>query len=1147
MTEVMSRNKSGKSAQPAQKKHWLGARCIWLCLGWVLIGLICAPISRAQVTTADLLGTITDQAGGRLPGAIISLINLDTGVKSIAKSNEVGDYIFNLLIPGRYSVMIEAQGFKRVVYNNVTLEAGDRSREDGVMTTGSAQETVTVDATPPLMQTDSSSLTSVVTEQSVEDLPLNGRNFINLVQVMPGINGGQPTAISNGNRVDNRQDTSTLSANGQSDAYNDYLMDGMDNNEEQQGFPVLRPSVDAIAAVKVDTNMFSAEIGRDTGAVVNVITKSGTNKFHGSLYNFFRNDIFDARDFFAYAPNSNLGRTGVNKPEYRQNQFGGSVGGPIFKDKTFFFGDFENRRVIVGFPSGLETVPTLYEEQSGGSDFTDFGGSLVTPSQQNQAGLAYFKMYPAPNNGGPGATANNYIAAPNETQFVYSIDGRIDQHFNNGDQIFGRYSYNHWNTVLPGDFPLVKIGDLTVNPEGNNDAGPSTTIAHGFAMSYVHSFTPNFLMELKTGYSRMQIQSFSFNNDTDASAAIGMTGVDTNLAPYCHGLLQIYPGPYANIGNTGGVPIVNTNNMFQYMGSVTYTHGGHNIKAGAQLIRRQLDYYQSIFPLGIAFFNEYSGNYMQDLVEGYSWAYVRLTQIVPQGFRIWENGEYLQDDWRVNRKLTLNLGLRYDLFPAFTEAHGQLSNFDYNSLSMVLGSQDPTVGIHTKHTNFAPRVGFSQQLWKHTLLRGGYGISYNPILRGRQIDGIDDPPYSYQNVVITTPPQATWWPNEAPPIPAPIDNLSGGLGTIPSNANTSYIHMFNLMVQHEFGANVLTVGGVGELGRHNYYNATLNDPPPPGAFPNNATEGPGPTPPYTTAAQLPNVSGISGPWPEATTNYYALQVVLERRFTSGLSFNANYTWAHDLGDATESTGGDGITGGNQPIPRLDYGNSGQDIRHRLGANSSYQLPLARESHGLMAAIAKGWVWNVLGYWESGESFGVSNGFGNGVVANQTDQQAGTPRTNTVKGQSFYAKGKSINNFLNPLAFTPQPAGTYPSGDNNVQSGPHLRRFDTSLLKNFGIKEGWTLQFRAEVYNISNTPNFNPPNSSISTWTEGPQHDSLHPILLSDYPSCNNNPNCTAVGLLPGDIATNNGGFGTIQSTAYGIYPRQFQFALKLIF
>jgi hypothetical protein len=383
---------------PAFDKHsWLGVRRLRFWPFAIMYVLACifwsaGEAARAQVATADILGTVTDATGAIIPRAKVILTNTATGVASSGESNEAGDFVFNLLNPGEYSLSVEAKGFKRAVFSSIVVAAGDRARENAVMQTGAVEETVQVSSAPPLLQTDSSSLGSVVTEQAVQDLPLNGRNFINLVQLQPGMTAVPPTAIGSGTRPDHRRAASTISANGQSDLYN--------NNERQQGFIGVRPSIDAIAEVKVDTNAFNAEIGRSAGAVVNIITKSGSDAIHGTAYEFFRNDIVDARDYFTTLA------SGVAKPEYRQNQFGGSAGGPIVKNKTFFFGDVEDNRIIQGQPTGLLTVPTLQERGdlngTGIYDFSDNGGTPLPAAKADPVGLAYIKMYPKPNTGAAG-------------------------------------------------------------------------------------------------------------------------------------------------------------------------------------------------------------------------------------------------------------------------------------------------------------------------------------------------------------------------------------------------------------------------------------------------------------------------------------------------------------------------------------------------------------------------------------------------------------------------------------------------------------------------------------------------------------------------------------------------------------------------
>ena len=1107
----------------------LGLLSSILCLG------MAGPQALAQVTTGDVLGTVTDQSGAVIPGAKITLINLGTGIKQTTQSNEAGEYIFNLLQPGSFSVEIEASGFKKVVYANVALAAGDRLREDGKMQSGTVEQTVEVDATPPLLQTDSSTVSSVVTQQAVQDLPLNGRNFINLVTIQAGVNQGPPNAISSGTRPDDRRQTSTISANGQSDLFNNEMIDGMDNNEREQGFIGVRPSIDAIAEVKVDTNSFTADTGRDAGAVVNIITKTGTNAYHGSLYEFFRNDIFDAT---SYGFGNDL-----PKSEYRQNQFGGSVGGPIKKNKTFLFADFEDNRVIQGLPTTLYTVPTCQERglasdcktPTGVYDFTDNTGTAVPAATANAVGTAYLGLYPLPNAGGAGNVVNNYASGPNQTQYALSTDGRIDQNFNSGDKLFARYSYNSVSTTLPGAFPAVQEDNMTISPGGSPFAfaGPSLTKAQNVQVNYTHLFSPNMIMELKTGYTRIAIDTEPLNYGHNVSSAFGVVNSNTPDAIETTGLmpLDILSGGYAAPGDSPFLPILDRNNTFEYMGSVIYTHGEHNIKMGGQFTRRQLNYFQQQYGLGFVLFAGLSGNAIEDLVLGNPFGFIRENQLIEPGYRVSEYGSYIQDNWRVTRSLTLNLGLRWDVYGALTEAHNRYDNFDYPALTIITGNQSPKIGINTNYKNFQPRVGFAQSVGNRTVVRGGFGISSYPIAIQNQIQ-VANPPYSYSNTCIPCFGDFTW-----PVLPIPTmgstTNLSGSLTYNTRNFNTLYVDQFNLMVQHQLAGNIFTIGGIGELGRHLLFQGNINAPYPTGPYPNDATDGPPPTA-FVTATALPNVGAIAVNAPWSTNNYYALQAIYERRFTKGLGFNANYTWAHGLGDAVAGSGAGTAIGLIPSDVRADYGNSGVDVRNRFAANWSYKLPFGDNTNGAKALLIKGWQSNFLIFWQSGQPFGVTDGWTNVNGSAQINlPNITSDRPNLVAPGNYKTKpSPSLGNWLNPAAFTPQPAGTLGNEENNPFYGPHTRRADLSLFKDFSITEKWTAQFRAECFNISNTPNFLTPNANITSW----QTPAGVPI-----------PSGSTPGLLPGDIATTGGGFGAITSTVPNLNPRQFQFALKMLF
>ena len=1107
-----------------------------------------ARLSHAQLTNGDVIGTVTDPSGAVIPGAKVTLTNTGTKIVAATRTSGTGDYTFKLLIPGQYTVTIEAQGFKKLVIPDFALAAGDRLRENANMEAGSVEETVQVTAAAPLLQTDSSTVQSTVTERSVQDLPLNGRNFINLVQVQPGVNAGSPNAISSGQRPNDRAATSTVSANGQSDMYNNEMIDGMDNNVRAQGLMGVSPSIDGIAEVQVQTNNVSADVGFAAGAVVNIITKSGSDSFHGTAFEYFRNDIFDARDWFA-----KVGTT--PKPEWRQNQFGGSLGGPIRKNKTFFFGDVQDNRIIQGLSSGLTTVPSVQENpgcagnSTGNYDFTDNGGSVIPSAFADPVGKAYFSMYPCPNLSST-ATFNNYETVVKQPSKTLSLDGRIDQHFSNGDTLFGRYSYNNVNVDVPSLFPAVKVPGITapVDPGGNlgTFAGDSTTKAHGVAFVYDHPFTPNLVMELKTGYTRIDILSKNLNAGENVSSAIGLENANTPAAPNTTGLAPTYllTGGYADLGDAFFTPIINTNNTFIYDGSLIYTHGAHNFKGGAQITRRQLNYAQATFPLGFILFAGLTGNSAEDMLVGFPLGYERGNVLINPGYRGWEEGYYAQDDWRVNNKLTLNMGLRYDIFTAFTEAHNRYDNFNFSTLTLIEGAKDPHVGVAASHTNFAPRVGFSASVRPGTVVRGGYGISYYPI--GTPL--IANPPFNYANNCV---PCFGWWPKLPVPTPSSTTNLSGSLTDVARNYNTSYVHEINLMVQQELGANVLTVGGVGELGRHALFVSTINLPFPNGPYANDATNGPQASPQLLTATSLPNVSTIDYQSGGATTNYYGLQAVFARRLTNGLEFNVNYTWAHDLGNGSPDGGSGGTAIGLIPTNRhYDYGNASIDIRHRFATTWTYALPFGKTAKGALALLAKGWTSNMILFWQTGQAFEATDTWTNANGSAQINLPTiTTDRPSLVAGKSYKAANASLTSWLNPNAFTPQPAGT-PGKEASYQFfGPHTRRADLSIFKNFVLPERMTLQFRAEAYNISNTPNFAPPNAGISGWTEGSQHAFLYPIKAGDNPNfCGAaTPGCTSVGLLPGDTPTSAGGFGSVNSTVPNINPRQLQFALKLLF
>ena len=644
----------------------------------------------------------------------------------------------------------------------------------------------------------------------------------------------------------------------------------------------------------------------------------------------------------------------------------------------------------------------------------------------------------------------------------------------------------------------------------------------------MHPFTQNILLEAKAGFTRLAFVTTNLNNGNNISNAFGVTNGNTTAAPGTSGLTPIYllSGPYPSLGDSPYLPIQNTNNVFQYQAALTYTHGAHTFKFGGELIRRQLNYLQSSIPLGTLLFTGFSiapgltPNILEDVLGGYNIGYERGNTLNEQGFRMWEPSGYAQDDWRATKNVTFNLGVRYDLYTPLDEVHNRYANFDLPSLTLITGSMDPNIGIKSKKTNVAPRIGFSASLGAHTVLRGGFGISYYPVQSNLSIQ-LANPPNSYLSECIGC--LAATLPV---PTPSSTTNLSGQLSYAPHNYNTSTLEMFNLALQREIGANVFTVAYVGELGRHQIFESTVvNTAAPNGPYPNDATTGPGAPPALTTAAALPNVQSIDGFLPVGTGNYNALQVIFARRMTKGLTFNSNYTYARSL---TDAVGGSTPIAGNGLIPTnpsYDYGNSSNDVRHRFATGLSYELPFAKDSHGVKAVLAKGWATNVIDYWQTGLPFTVTDATPNPYGLAQINLPYVTSdRPNVVPGQRLSLAHPTHTQFFNVAAFTPQAAGTAGDEAENQLYGPHQRRADLSLFKSFTLPRDASLQFRAECYNLSNTPNFINPISSISNYSV-----------------------TRAQGPLPGDTPSTDSGLGQLTQTTPSAQPREFQFALKLLF
>jgi hypothetical protein len=1048
--------------------------------------------AAAQVTTADIVGRVTDPSGGVLPGASVTIENLGTHDSRTATANASGDFVFNLLPIGAYTVKIELQGFG-THSSRVTLSAGDRARVDARLQVGTVAESITVAAEAPLVQTDSSTVSTLINIKNVSDLPVNGRNFVRLVQAIPGANEGLANSLASGTRPDDRRQTSAISVNGAADNQNNQLIDGMDNNERAIGTIVVKPSIDAIAELKVQTSNYSAEVGRTAGGVVNIITKSGTNNFRGSLFEFFRNDRFDTKDFFS-----------TTKPELKQNQFGGSLGGPLRTDRTFFFADVEGFRQQQGIVN-LITLPTA---RMRGGDFselsvpiydpstrTPFSGNQIPGGRLNPIAQRYLALLPPNTTTG---LANNYSSQTLRTQNSGTMDIRVDHRFNAGNQMFVRYSYNNVGTFTPSACPPTGDG---INPGcsgGPGFPGPNNTKAHNAQVNYVRVFSPSLISEIKGGYMRSDIESLPLNYGSNLSNTFGVPGV--NFDAVTSGLALMTLTGYSNLGDSTFVPLIQIDNVWQANASLTKTRGSHNIKLGAIYIAREFTVFQSASPVGNFTFNTQltdngagaGGNTIASFLLGDPSTVARSHSLIYPHYHTNEPGVFAQDDWRATSWLTVNLGLRYDIFTPFTEEANQMSNFDPATGKIIVAGQpgvSASAGVKTDYTDVAPRAGFAATLPHQVVFRGGYGLAYFP---GNQQSGafMKNAPFvaSYGPVISngTTggqPPSVFLSSGLPTPVPTDPVNPSGAVIAVDQNFTSTRVRQVNLTMEKEFAGNVVAAAYIGSVGDRVAQAAGANGPDI-----NLAPVGPGAVQPRRAFASVaPGITGITFLESAFNSYYNAMQLVFQRRYRGGFSVNSNYTLAHN-----QWTGA-----APWDISRIERYDADNDIRHRFAVTANYELPFGRSLTGAIGQLLANWQVNALAAWQSGLPVNITN-------ATARTNTGGADRPNLIGDPSI--SNPTYTQWFNTAAFQAQPVNTIGAAvvGRNAVRGPNQRRLDLSLFKDLKLTAAARLQLRIEAYNVLNAVNFANPNGVLG-----------------------------------------NAAFGTISSTVGT--PRQMQFAAKVLF
>jgi hypothetical protein len=1058
-------------------------------VGRLLVVIVLSFLFRgfvlAQVDTGSIEGSVVDPTGGFVASAAVKLVDTRTGQVVATRANGEGFFALPNLKPSRYSLSATAPGFQTVTRTGITVRLQDRISVDFRLEVGESTTVITVDAPPPPLESETSSVGAVVGEREIQALPLNGRNYLQLATLGGGTSPSQRT-----------QERNTFVANGARPIQNSYLLDGIDNKNKIMGFDAataqsVEPVIDAISEFKVHTSNFSAEFGQSAGAVVNATIKSGTNNLHGSLFEFLRNSYFDAQPYFQ--------PPGGAAPALIQNQFGATLGGPVIKNRTFFFSAWQSSREVNAAPQ-LATVPSaanisgqfarpIFDPAStrpnpGGPGFVrdPFPNQAVPVARFDPVAAKLALLYPAPNR--PGSI--NYFSNQKESLSADQYIARIDHQIGPRDTVFARYIYSTGTGILPGTLP-PPANDISVNDTG----------VHSAAVSDTHLFNSHLINEARVGVQQ-SVESQQ-SNGPRLFAQYGIKGApeieDVRGLPVftfsgLTSLGTVGPGnlPTPSTGS-GNLPLDKLGRTIQMAENLTFVHGRQTMKFGFDY--QQVTLYadatvyarpaflftgaQTQNPLqtssvsGAPFADFLLGQATQAAVSTRSIAEIR--QNIFQG--------YWQNDWKVLPRLTVNAGLRYELPMPFYETSDQYANIilEPGPLFAKLLDAHDVAGTGYRRSfsdpnwkNFAPRIGFAWRLNSRTVIRSAFGVFF-----GRDENmGIgrrptNNPPYVALN---------TYGPDSvhAPIVLAtgfPEGALDPGKLTAPAvvsflrHAPTPYVQQWNFNLQRELpGGFVLQLAYIGSSAHALYSPNQINTPPPgPGAI--------------QSRRPFPQFGTLTWYVPLVSSNYSSFQATAERRFARGFGLLAAYTWSHSIDNGSSNADRDDLAPQNPADYHAERGSSNFDIRHRLSVSSVWQLPFGKAHRflrtGSAAAVAGGWQFSGILSAQTGLPFTPRLPID---TAN-----TGTP-THPNRIGSGVAANPTVQSWFDQSAFVLPPKYTWGNSGRNIGRGPGFRNVDLGLSRLFRLRERVWLEFRAEAFNLFNTPQLGSPIPTLFVPTTG---------------------------------------------------------------
>jgi hypothetical protein len=1069
-----------------------------------------AVTTWAQVDTGSLVGTVKDASGAMLPGARVTATNIDTGVATTVNTDANGSYVLTPLRIGTYVLSVEATGFEKQVRTGIVLNVQQNIQLDITVSIGSVSQTAVVTSAAPLVETDNASLGDVIAGQQAQQMPLNGRRYTDLATLTAGVAKITEGPVNGSSSPTNGNAGGDFAVNGTRGDQNNFILDGVDNNSNDNGDLAFVTSVDAIDEFKVQTSNYSAEFGRSGGAVINATTKSGSNQLHGSAWEFLRNDVLDARGYFESPDDP--------KAPYRQNQFGATVGGPVVKDKVFFFGDYEGTRIgssdtdfatvptvpertgdfsdILGAQSGVDALgrpiytneifdPSTTRTVNGqtvrdgfgfdpGTGMPIAGAANVINHDTNSIGLNYAALYPAPNING--AFANNYRVNAPGTEKVDQMDARVDENLTPKIQLFERYSLSVAHQFQAPVFSGIADG-------GGYNTGNRPMNTNGAVVGYTHILTSNLVNAARLGYNRIHYISNSPSYGQNYPPAdLQVPGVPND--PTVNGLTWFSVDGYNGLGEPLYTPTKITSQDIQINDTLNWVHGKHMIKAGPQIHWDQFNLLQIGQPRGTMEFSGQftaidptnqadSGNSVADMLLGLP-VQSKISTVKYFGNREHSYGAFVEDVYKVKSNLTLDLGVRYDYATPLYEAHKQQSNFDYTKGQIIPAGTPgyPEKLATTDHDDFAPRIGvtYSPMQSNAFIIRAGYGrfFVFQEIRTGDPLQTNYNLPFFYEPTFTSdglTP--AITLGTGFPSLEA-ADAPDAGVTSQDWNPHTAVYDEWNLNLEYQLPGQILiSPAYVGTKGTHLQVLLDRNQIPTPQATFDQSLR---PYPQYGPFASIEN---------RGNSTYHAFQIKAEKRASHGLYFLSAYTFSKSIDDQPEICC-------NAPWPQDSYnlkaekGVSDFDNRQRWVNSFDYALPMGKGqrflTQGRRSDLALGG-WHIGGIvtFRTGFAFSPEMGYDPSNTGSQ-----GLIRTDRVGDGSLAHRSPSL--WFNTNDFPVPTCNCFGNAGKNILEGPGEKSSDLSARKIFDITDRVNLEFRAEFFNAFNHAVFSQPDPFI---TDGP--------------------------------------------------------------